>query len=193
MADAEAFLPNRVAVSNDSLYNLKPTSCRGRAYRGSVPPTNKSTFNPSDTMIFYVPGGRRNTFLDGTQNYLKLTIKNSDTANNLNFDHNGSCVINRIDISHGNALLETIQAYNVLMNYLYDFNVDLAAGYGLSPMIGCHGSVAADVRAGLTISKSPTNNYMSVCIPILSGVIGTSLDKLLPIGQLSDDIRIEIF
>ena len=57
MTDAEAFLPNRVAVSNDALYNLKPISCRGRAYRGSVPPNYKSTFNPSDTMIFYVPGG----------------------------------------------------------------------------------------------------------------------------------------
>ena len=109
MTDAEAFLPNRVAVSNDALYNLKPASCRGRAYRGSVPPTNKSTFNPSDTMIFYIPGGRRNTYFI----YLKLTIKNSDTANTLSFDHNGSCVINRIDIFHGSALLETIQAYNV--------------------------------------------------------------------------------
>jgi len=191
MTDAEAFLPNRVAVSNDALYNLKPTSCRGRAYRGSVPPTNKSTFNPSDTMIFYVPGGRRNTFLDGTQNYLKLTIKNSDTANTLSFDHNGSCVINRIDIFHGSSLLESIQAYNVLMNYLYDFNLDLAAGYGQSPMIACHGTLGNDVRSGLLIDKT-SKNYITVCIPILSGVVGTSLDKLLPIGQLSDDIRIEI-
>ena len=54
MTDAEAFLPNRVAVSNDALYNLKPTSCRGRAYRASVPPTNKSTFNPSDTIIYFM-------------------------------------------------------------------------------------------------------------------------------------------
>ena len=37
MTDAEPFLPNRVAVSNDALYNLKPTSCRGRAYRCSLP------------------------------------------------------------------------------------------------------------------------------------------------------------
>jgi hypothetical protein len=191
MTDAEAFLPNRVAVSNDALYNLKPTSCRGRAYRASVPPTNKNSFNPSDTMIFYIPGGRRNTFLDGTQNYLKLTIKNSDTANTLSFDHNGSCVINRIDIFHGSALLETIQAYNVLMNYLYDFNLDLAAGFGIAAMIGCHGGAENDIRSGLILDKS-SKNYVTVCIPILSGVIGTSLDKLLPIGQLSDDIRIEI-
>ena len=191
MTDAEAFLPNRVAVSNDALYNLKPTSCRGRAYRASVPPTNKNSFNPSDTMIFYVPGGRRNTFLDGTQNYLKLTIKNSDSANTLSFDHHGSCVINRIDIFHGSALLETIQAYNVLMNYLYDFNLNMATGYAMSSMLGCHSTLSSSVRSGLVLTNS-SKNYYTVCIPILSGTIGLSLDKLLPIGQLSDDIRIEI-
>ena len=77
MTDAEAFLPNHVAVSYDALYTLNPTSCRGRGYRASMPVTNKSSFNPTDTMIFYVPGGRRNTFLDETQNYLKLTIDSS--------------------------------------------------------------------------------------------------------------------
>ena len=74
MTDAEAFLPNRVAVSYVALYTYKPTSCRGRGYRASVPLTNKSSFDTTDTMIFYVPGGRQNTFLDETQNYLKLTI-----------------------------------------------------------------------------------------------------------------------
>ena len=56
MTDAEAFLPNRVAVSNDALSNLKTTSCSGRAYRASVPPTYKNSFNPSDTMIFLRTG-----------------------------------------------------------------------------------------------------------------------------------------
>ena len=44
MTDAEAFLPNRVAVSNDALYNLKPTSCRVgvvRIERQSPPQTNQ--------------------------------------------------------------------------------------------------------------------------------------------------------
>ena len=158
------------------------------------PPTNKSSFNPSDTMIFYIPGGRRNTFLDGTQNYLKLTIKNSDTTSSLTFDHHGSCVINRIDIFHGSALLETIQAYNVLMNYLFDFNLNVATAYGMSNMLGTHIGDATDARAGnaLVAYAASSSSNLTVCIPILSGTIGVSLDKLLPIGQLSDDIRIEI-
>jgi cell shape-determining protein MreC len=35
-------------------------------------------------MIFYIPGGRRNTFLDGSQNYLKLTIENSERCVEIN-------------------------------------------------------------------------------------------------------------
>ena len=58
-------------------------------------------------------------------------------------------------------------------------------------MIACHGTLGNDVRSGLLIDKA-SKNYITVCIPISSGTIGTSLDKLLPIGQLSDDIRIEI-
>ena len=139
-----------------------------------MPPTNKSTFNPSDTMIFYVPGGRRNTFLDGTQNYLKLTMKNSDTAKTLAFDHHGSCVINRIDIFHGSALLESIQAYNVLMNYLYDFNLNMATGYAMSSMLWCHSTLASSVRSDLLLTNS-SKNYYTVCIPILSVTIGLSL------------------
>ena len=77
------------------------------------------------------------------------------------------------------------------MNYLYDFNLNLATAYGMSNMLACHTGSGTDVRAGLVLTNS-TKNYFTVCIPILSGTIGLSLDKLLPIGQLSDDIRIEI-
>ena len=69
--------------------------------------------------------------------------------------------------------------------------LDMAAGYGVSPMIACHGGSGTDIRAGLLLDKSP-KNYVTICVPILSGVIGTSIDKLLPIGQLTDGIRIEI-
>ena len=61
----------------------------------------------------------------------------------------------------------------------------------MSNMLGCHNGTSTDVRTGIVLTNS-TKNYFTVCIPILSGTIGLSLDKLLPIGQLSDDIRIEI-
>ena len=77
------------------------------------------------------------------------------------------------------------------MSYLYDFNLNMATAYAMSNMLGCHNGTATDIRAGIVLTNS-SKNYFTVCIPILSGTIGISLDKLLPIGQLSDDIRIEI-
>ena len=61
MTDSSALLPNQVGVSNDCLFNLKPSSVRARSYRASVPSSNKSSFVGGDVGIFYIPGGRRNT------------------------------------------------------------------------------------------------------------------------------------
>ena len=107
--DTSQLLPNSVAVSSDCLYNLKPSSVRARAYRASIPTSNKSVFTPGDLAIFYIPGGRRNTYLDPTQTYIRYTVRNNDTtvsANNfIEFDGSGASVINRIDIYHGSNLL----------------------------------------------------------------------------------------
>ena len=87
-------------------------------------------------MIFMIPGGRRNTYLDNTQSYLKLTIQNNDTtaANTMTLDRCGACFINRLDVfgNDGSILLETIQNYNVLYNYLIDFQMNAASSFGLS-------------------------------------------------------------
>ena len=37
-----------------------------------------------------------------------------------------------------------------------------------------------------------TNSKLTVCVPILSGLIGLGADKMLPLFALNDDIRIEI-
>ena len=78
MTDSSSLVPNQQAVSSDCLFNLKPSSVPGRVYRAFVPTSNKSTFSPQDKAILYIPGGRRNTFLDTTQTYIKYTINNSD-------------------------------------------------------------------------------------------------------------------
>ena len=61
-------------------------------------------------------------------------------------------------------------------------------------MLGCHPDIGTDYRKGMVLAAytATSASTITLCIPILSGSIGLSLDKLLPIGQLSDDIRIEI-
>ena len=98
MTDASTLMiPNQTAVSTDCMYNLKPSSIRARSYRASIPSSDKSVIGPSDQIIAYIPGGRRNTYLDPMQSYMRITVQNNDTtANNyFNFDKTGASMINR--------------------------------------------------------------------------------------------------
>jgi hypothetical protein len=198
MTDTNSLIPNQTAVSSDCLYNLKPSSVRARSYRASIPTSNKSSFAPGDVGIFYVPGGRKNTYLDTQQSYLRFTVANYDINVNTNYfyvDNCGACFINRIDIFHASNLIETVQQYNVLFNYLLDFQFTPSAKQGLSSIYGTGKVGATDHRKGLVVYSSTTQalaQRLTFCMPILSGTIGLGCDKLLPIGALSDDIRIEL-
>ena len=89
-------LPNQTAVPQDCLYNLKPSSVRARSYRASIPSSNKSIFVASDQAILYIPGGRKGTYLDPNQSYLKMTIQNNETvvgANYFCFDNLATSII----------------------------------------------------------------------------------------------------
>lgn len=201
MTDNQGLIPNSVGLSDDLLYNLKPSSGTGKSYRVSVQPTNKSIFAPADSAIIYIPCGRRGTFLDTQQSYIKYTIWNQDPNNAVKIDGTGACVINRLDVFHGSNLLETVQQYNVLYNFLMDFNMSATDRLGASSIFGFDGTAydVGNIRVGAslgvsnatTFSAAGTNNRLTVCMPILSGVIGMGLDKMLPVGYLSDDIRCE--
>lgn len=188
MTDASQLIPNPTAITSDLNFSMKPIATRCRSYRASILPTNKSQFNQQDTAIIYVPGGRASTYLDCGQTYLRLTIKNTDASstNSLYLDGGAHCIINRIDIFHGSNLLETIQSYNILANYIYDVQASASQRAGLSNTYGF----------GYTGDRNGTaligGNQMTFCIPLFSGVLGVLNDKALPLGFLRDDVRMEI-
>jgi hypothetical protein len=181
MTDSSSLLANTTALSNDVLYNLKPSSVRCRQYRCSVPTSNKSTFTASDVAIAYIPC-RRNCFLDVTQSYLRYTVKNMDAANALTIDGTAASFINRIDIFHGSNMLESIQNYDVLTAYLADFQLNTAQRAGLEASWGCKSD-----RSGDSIAAAASQTF---AMPIFSGVCGVLADKFLPMS-LADDIRLE--
>ena len=80
MTDTTNFVQNSQAITSDLNFQLKPSGVRSRSYRASILPTNKTTFNPTDTCMIYIPGGRRNTYLDCSQSYMRMTIKNTNPA-----------------------------------------------------------------------------------------------------------------
>ena len=196
MTDSSSLVPNQQAVSSDCLFNLKPSSVPGRCYRASIPTSNKSVFSPQDVAILYIPCGRRNTFLDPTQSFIKYTINNNDTtaSNAYYIDGTGACVINRLDSFSGSNLLETVQSYNVLYSYLTDFQMNLGARIGSSSNYGASVSTSS-IRSGAKLTPASSASKpckLTVCMPILSAVFGLGADKMVPIGLMGDDIRVEI-
>jgi hypothetical protein len=185
MTDTSSLLPNSVGISSDCLYNLKPSGVRSRSYRASVLATNGVPRAPGDVIIAYIPGGRRNTYLDCTQSYIRYTVQNNDSSNTMTFDGCGASVINRLDIFHGSNLLESVQQYNVLYNYVMDFQTTQSQRLGLST---AYGFDDAGTRQGGKLAVSACN---TVCMPLLSGVVGLGNSKMMPLGMLSDDIRLE--
>ena len=196
MSDASTLLlPNQIAVSSDCLYNLKPSSVRARSYRASIPSSNKATFSPGDTVIAYIPGGRKNTYLDPAQSYIRFTVRSRETTttNFFNIDNLASCFINRLDTYHSGNLIDSIQQYNVLMSYLKDAQLNIAESYGLSNIYGTSNSATmSDQRKGMAIYGTASGTQqLTFCLPLL-GNFGLGADKMIPIGQLYDDIRLEL-
>jgi hypothetical protein len=220
MSDSSSLLPNREALPDDCNFSLKANGVRARSYRSSILPTNGTSFGAGGLAVLYVPGGRRNTYLDTTQTYIRYTIQNNDATaassgqnNDFYLDNTGACVINRLDCFHSSNLLESVQAYNILYNYITDANMNSSQKLGLSSAYGTVstvGSLVGTPAAGTTaidnsrqgqlvkgvnyIASTSTaiNQQVTVAMPILSGVIGLGSDKYLPIGKLLDDIRLEI-
>ena len=104
-------------------------------------------------------------------------------------------LFNRLDIFHGSNLLETVQQYNVLYNFLTDFNMTASDRLGASSLFGMDATAydIGNIRNGATLgiaaagtlNNAGTKNRLTVCMPVLSGVIGTGLDKMLPVGVLN--------
>jgi hypothetical protein len=116
-----------------------------------------------------------------------MTIKNPSAAIPFSFDVSAFSIINRIDIFHGGNLLETIQNYNLLATYICDMQTSLSSKYGLGNMFGFDNT--GGTRSGRDI---PVSGVFTACLPIFSGVCGVLSDKMLPLGLLADDIRLEI-
>jgi hypothetical protein len=187
--DTSTLLPNRVGVSDDSLYTLRPSCAKARTYRTSIPATNAQSWGPGSQIIAYIPSGRRNTYLDAKSSYIRYTVQNVDSTagNNIAFDNNGYSIFNRFDCYHGGNLLESIQSANVLLTYVLEMQLNQSQRFGLSTAYGMDPSVN---RAGATIAPSSSR---TCCMPIPSGVFGMFADKaLIPICRLNDDIRWEI-
>jgi len=216
--DNSNLINNQNSVTSDILYNLKNSAGTSRRYRTNIPPNNGQTFAPNTQMNFSIPCGRKNTYLDGQNSYLRLTVQNKDGTNAMFIDNTGASFVQMLTINQSGNLIDQCQNYNLLFNYLMDFSYDfgahigcLSAYLGTSTSITSAGDVVASV-AGATIGAAtagttvigtltsesfasirsgayiPANGVTTVCLPLLCSIFLNS-DKMIPLGKLRSDIE----
>ena len=174
LSDALNFTPLRPAVAS-------------RATRVVINPISQGAQYPGSVVKFDLPCGTGARYLDCSETCLQFTIQNTDptAAQSLALDGSAYCFLNRLDVISSGQIVETIQSYNVLANTLLDIQMGAATAFTSGSIAYGMASPSSNNvdRTGLSI---PTNGVADFNIPVMSGVIGSSCKKLLPIHALGD-------
>lgn len=222
MSDPSAInIPVHTALTSDIQYGLKPSAPKSRSYRISVAPLNKSSFVGGDQIILELPTGRKGTYFDQSQSFLKFTVQCTSTASasaggsGVYLDNSAYSFFQRMDIYNSSNLLETINEYGQLCNLLIDTSLTQSDKAGLSAMLGTNylptivqaGATYAQYaydntitspgdRSGMSLATNTTlasSNAYTFTLPLLSGVVGINASKCLPVGALNAPIRMELY
>jgi len=177
--DNSSFFPNRKALPQEFNYTPKPSSVSGRTFRVSVPAANAQTFNAGNTMIFNIPCGRRNCFLDPTSSYIRYTIKSTAAAQTatssavtnflvpgstavsatfgagLFLDHNAYSIFNTSTLYSGSNMLEYVNGCNILYSWILDTNFSYSNALTNSLNYGMYvpDTNVLDIRKGTLLSN----------------------------------------
>ena len=166
MSDPSALnVPVHQALTSDMLLGLKPAAPKSRSYRTSIAPINKSVFAPGDHIIFELGTGKRGCWLDQSQSYLKFSVQFASTAAatsggaGIYLDNSAYSFFQRMDIYNNSNLLETINEYGQLCNFLMDTSLTQSDKAGLSTLIGTN---PYSIQANVMAPAINTGSYISI-------------------------------
>jgi hypothetical protein len=216
-------VPVQTSLTSDMMLGLKPSAPKSRSYRVNLPPSNKAVFTALDQMIFDVPTGRPGTWLDQSQSYLRFSVQFSSTAaanatyggTGIYLDNTAYSFFQRMDIYHSSNLLESINEYGQLCNYVLDQQLSMSDKAALSPMIGSNPVnlfvnavnppalnsnvtpiLEAGNRSGLAVGSvagAYTGIPYTFTLPVMSGVIGVNASKMIPLKDLSSTLNVQFW
>ena len=173
-----------LGVPDSIVFSEKPRATAASKVRQNFLPINGRVFKGGDQVHFNIACGRRGAFLDPKATFLKFQIRNKNAAGgaNLVLDPSAHSAIHLLEAYYGSTQLEYVREYSGLVNTLMDSqqNTDRETKNG-SILEGFHGT---NLRTGESIGPAGTRIF---CIPLLSGVVGSLAEKMLPVGSLTRD------
>ena len=165
---------------------VKQRAVQSRSYRVKLPPSNATSFAPSQTIEFNLPANQAGTYFNSNQCYLKFkftntSVNNAAAAVQCDFDRAGAYgLIRRMQVSTAGAMISDLDRFNVLANAMIDTDASQewkeSVGHTLVGTTGLMRGAAVD-------TGSPSRIY---CLPlILSPLSQTSPHRLIPLFSLS--------
>ena len=167
----------------------KPGVPHSRSYEVVVRPSNSTTFNDSNNNVvaFDIPcGSKRNLYMDPQGCYLQFSITNSNAVAAV-LDFSAYSLFTRMLIQCASNTIDDITDFGVLSNLLLSYTQsEDSRNTVLNALVGTAES-ATGSRAGVSIAQ---NGKRSFSLP-LPGSIFLGSDKVIPVGQVKNDIRCE--
>ena len=194
---------------------MKPSSAPARGYTSRLLPEAGTSFSCGNIVDINIPVGRPGEHMRSQESSLMFRVKNSGAYgatngvhdNRATFDGGAWSLIQKIEVFQGSTLLETISDYNILHGMLYDVTTSSNYRQGVGSIM--HGTAnvplgtsTADTLQGATIrglsdgaatlatGTVPGEHYVSM--QLVSSILGTLNERVLPVGYLSADIRLRI-
>lgn len=187
-----------MALPTSLMYGQKPSAVASRSTRSSIAPVNGSEFSgtQAQTLRLEIPTGIQGQYLNPAQTYLKFSLAAVHDAgitapNGVRTDQSVYSIFDRLVISHNGVVIEQLDSYGTLANALLDFQCSASQlNNDLNIMIG---SVAPDPTTGTVtgITLATGVDYW-FNMPILSSLFTMLGDRYLPIGDIRNELRIEL-
>lgn len=179
-------------------YMQKPSAVASRSMRSSIAPKNGASFRGSDgqPIILEIPTGISGTYLNPSQTYLKFSVTVSTElttpATTVKVDESIYSIFDRLTVQHAGVVLEQIDQYGVLANALLDFQCSSSQmSNDLNVMLGT--TAPANLITGAVGGIPMTSGVKTwFSMPILSSFFSMLGDRYIPLGDIRNELRIDL-
>jgi hypothetical protein len=110
-----------VSIPAEMQYFPPSIAARARSYRQSITPMTQGPYKPTER-IRIVLGTTPGTYLNTQHSYLEFDVVNN-AAGSMRIDKHASSFIDRLEVYHAGALIDTVSGANVLYSALLDASV----------------------------------------------------------------------